>query len=181
MPDFVFRPQQQRNGPGLRKLGDGILVCGPRAAVLQSKSRKTSNSDSEKERGWLDKSINKAFRQAGGTIRRLTNTPATLTNARGRSIRVDGNAHEWFVGGDHRPHGRARGLQSTDRSAEHHRRRADTARLGVPVRKVDCIGAGPRYLRNPAMQERRAGGSKGPERAHRSGSNMHREHGVCIR
>ncbi|HUR09526.1 MAG TPA: hypothetical protein VM347_43800, partial [Nonomuraea sp.] len=37
-----------------------------------------------------------AHRQANGTIRRLSNTPAVLTNARGRSIHVSGAAYQWL-------------------------------------------------------------------------------------
>ncbi|RSM53506.1 hypothetical protein DMH03_37505 [Amycolatopsis sp. WAC 01376] len=39
MPDFVFRPEQQRTGSGVRELGDGLLLVGSQAAVIQSKSR----------------------------------------------------------------------------------------------------------------------------------------------
>ena len=37
LPDFVFRPKQQRSGSSVRELGDGLLVVGRRAAVLQSR------------------------------------------------------------------------------------------------------------------------------------------------
>ncbi|MFC5054175.1 hypothetical protein [Saccharothrix xinjiangensis] len=96
MPDFMFLPKQQRNGSGMRELGDGTVVVGPRAAVLQVKSRVAPSGNAAKESTWLTTNIDKAYRQASGTIRRLTNTPAVLTNARGRSIRVDGAAHEWL-------------------------------------------------------------------------------------
>ncbi|TQM85491.1 hypothetical protein FHX81_7978 [Saccharothrix saharensis] len=96
MPDFFFLPKQQRNGSSMRELGDGTVIVGPRAAVLQSKSRSRPGGDAAKEVAWLTKNIKKALSQASGTIRRLTNTPAVLTNARGRAIRVDGAAHEWL-------------------------------------------------------------------------------------
>lgn len=96
MPDFVFLPKQQRNGSGMRELGDGIVIVGPRAAVLQIKSREASSSDAARESAWLTKNIDKAHRQANGTIRRLTNTPTVLTNARGRSIRVAAAAYQWL-------------------------------------------------------------------------------------
>ncbi|MBB5801224.1 hypothetical protein F4560_000992 [Saccharothrix ecbatanensis] len=96
MPDFMFLPKQQRNGSGMRELGDGTVVVGPRAAVLQVKSRVAPSGDAAKESAWLTKNISKAYGQASGTVRRLTNTPAVLTNARGRSIHVAGAAHQWL-------------------------------------------------------------------------------------
>ncbi|MFJ5984502.1 hypothetical protein [Lentzea sp. NPDC092896] len=97
MPDFVFLPKQQRNGSGMRELGDGIVIVGSRAAVLQIKSREEAScSVASKESSWLTKNIEKAHRQANGTIRRLTNTPAILTNARGRSIIVAGATYQWL-------------------------------------------------------------------------------------
>jgi hypothetical protein len=96
MPDFVFLPKQQRNGSGMRELGDGIVVVGPRAAVLQVKSRVVPSGDAARESAWLTKNIDKAYRQANGTIRRLTNTPSILTNARDRSICVAGAAYQWL-------------------------------------------------------------------------------------
>ncbi|MEV8442070.1 hypothetical protein AB0425_32225 [Actinosynnema sp. NPDC051121] len=53
MPDFVFLPKLQRNGSGMRELGDGTVVVGPRAAVLQVKSRVGPSGDAAEESAWL--------------------------------------------------------------------------------------------------------------------------------
>ena len=39
MPDFVLRPRVKELGSGTRELGDGVLVVGSIAAVVQVKSR----------------------------------------------------------------------------------------------------------------------------------------------
>ncbi|QUF04062.1 hypothetical protein KCV87_32735 [Actinosynnema pretiosum subsp. pretiosum] len=96
MPDFLFLPRQQRKGKGVREIGDGLLVVGNQAAGLQVKSRTDPCDNPDKEKRWLDKAIAKALSQGDGTVRRLTNTPAVLENARGREVLVDGAAHEWL-------------------------------------------------------------------------------------
>jgi hypothetical protein len=97
MPDFVYRPLQQRVGSGMRELGDGILLVGDVGAVLQVKSRGGDANDPDRERRWVLKQTAQALSQGAGTIRRLKQQPATLTNLRGREVVVDGNDHRWLV------------------------------------------------------------------------------------
>src|SRR2546425_1070959 len=74
LPDFVFRPALRSRDSANREIGDGILIVGERGVVLQVKSRQAASSESTRERLWLGKSIDKACRQANGTIRSLTST-----------------------------------------------------------------------------------------------------------
>ena len=95
LPDFVFRPNLQRKGAGLRELGDAVLVVGSRAAAIQVKIRPRPSSSAYRERAWLDKKIDEGNRQAAGTIRSLQRRPAELTNGRERSVTVDGSGLRW--------------------------------------------------------------------------------------
>lgn len=65
--------------------------------MLQSKTRETlALRDEQGERNWLNKNMEKAGKQAAGTVRSLRQQPAELVNGRGRSIRVDGNNYRWI-------------------------------------------------------------------------------------
>jgi hypothetical protein len=97
MPEFVYRPIQQRVGSGTRELGDGILIVGDLGAVLQVKSRAGVSADLAKERRWLHKQTSQALSQGAGTIRQLTQQPARLRSLRGREVLIDGNAYRWLV------------------------------------------------------------------------------------
>jgi hypothetical protein len=48
MPDFLFLPKQQRNGSGMRELGDGIVVVG---LVLRSCRSKAEERPATTRRG----------------------------------------------------------------------------------------------------------------------------------
>lgn len=97
LPDFVFQPALRRLASGTRELGDGTLIVGDLAIVVQVKSREAPSDDPAKEHRWLTKHGTKALRQARGTIRQLHREPATLTNARGRTITVDANQLRWIA------------------------------------------------------------------------------------
>ncbi len=97
LPDFVYMPQQAALASGTRELGDGLLVVGELGLVVQVKSRESHIGDTDKERRWLEKKATGAIRQGNGTIRKLKECPRQLTNLRGRSVDIDGNAHRWIV------------------------------------------------------------------------------------
>jgi hypothetical protein len=97
LPDFVFRPEQRSRGAATREWGDAILVVGSRAACVQVKSRHAPSSSETREGLWLDKNIDKAVRQASGTIRDLTAVvEATLVNLRGRQVVIRANTVDWL-------------------------------------------------------------------------------------
>ena len=96
LPDFVFRSRQQRVASGTREIGDALLIVGDMAAVIQIKARATDSSNDSTERGWLDKRIRKAMRQAQGTIRQISRMNAALSNERGRWIEIEGGGKRWI-------------------------------------------------------------------------------------
>jgi hypothetical protein len=65
------------------------------AASVQVKARTAPTTVDSRERTWLDKNIEKAARQATGTIRSLRTHPATLTNERGRQVLIGGTSKSW--------------------------------------------------------------------------------------
>ena len=95
LPDFVFRASVRPTGSGIRELGDAIVTVGDVAAAVQVKARTVPSDNLRRERAWFDRNINKAARQAGGTIRRLSDSSETLVNERGRRVRVDGKLKSW--------------------------------------------------------------------------------------
>ncbi|WP_328647157.1 hypothetical protein OHS58_03855 [Amycolatopsis sp. NBC_00348] len=97
LPDFVFLPEQQRVGSGVRELGDGLLLVGDQAAVIQSKSRTDPTDNVERELSWLGKNVTKALKQGSGTVRLLKLASANMTNARGRTVPVDGKDYTWLT------------------------------------------------------------------------------------
>jgi len=97
LADFVFRPELRRLTSGVRELGDGVLLIGDLGVVVQVKSREEPAEDPDRERRWATKQCEKALRQGAGTIRQLCQSPATMTNLRGRQIEVDGNDYRWVV------------------------------------------------------------------------------------
>lgn len=97
LPDFVFHPRTVAKGPATRELGDGTILVGQHGLLLQSKSRGADElRDEERERNWLNKSMDKAGRQAAGTLRSLRQQPAELVNGRGRSISLNGHDYNWI-------------------------------------------------------------------------------------
>lgn len=97
LPDFVFEPAHRRRNAGVRELGDGVLVLGDLAVVLQVKSRTAVGDDDARERRWIKKATKKALAQGAGTIREFCREPAELTNLRGRSICLGESEMEWLV------------------------------------------------------------------------------------
>lgn len=97
LPDFIFRPVRRRQGSGNRELGDGVIVVGGRAVVVQVKSRNTDAVASEsRERSWIDKAIDKATRQGEGTVRGLRSRPTEMVNLRDRGIVLDASDYKWL-------------------------------------------------------------------------------------
>jgi hypothetical protein len=97
LPDFVYLPESAALASGTRELGDGLLVVGDLGVVVQVKSRENPGTDTERERSWLAKKASDGIRQGNGTVRFLKAQPRLLTNLRGRSVEIDGNAHRWIV------------------------------------------------------------------------------------
>jgi hypothetical protein len=97
LPDFLYHAEIHRVGAGTREVGDRLLVVGDLGLVVQVKSRELPGADESKEHRWLEKHSARGVRQAHGTIRRLRARATTLTNARGRSIEVDGTAIRWIA------------------------------------------------------------------------------------
>jgi hypothetical protein len=97
LPDFVFPPDVRRRSSGVRELGDGLLMVGDLGVVLQVKSREAISDSEDRERRWIAKQTKRALAQGHGTIREFRREPATLTNLRGRTIKLDGNDLRWAV------------------------------------------------------------------------------------
>lgn len=97
MPDFVFLPEQQRQGAGVRERGDGLVVADGIAALIQVKARNAALGTTEREASWLTSAITKAIKQAKGSIRHLAYRRENLTSARGRRVEVDGGLFEWIA------------------------------------------------------------------------------------
>lgn len=96
LPDFVFRSALHASGSGTRELGDAIVVTGNDAVVIQVKARAGTIADDNRERSWLDKRIDKAARQAAGTIRKFASKPSfTLINERGAAVEISGADKNW--------------------------------------------------------------------------------------
>lgn len=96
LPDFVYRGRVVGVGSGAREIGDNLLVLGKIGVVVQVKKRAAPSDDAERERGWIEKNTRTALDQARGSIRRLNFGPVELTNARGRTIEVDGSKVRWL-------------------------------------------------------------------------------------
>ncbi|WP_141722989.1 hypothetical protein [Micromonospora matsumotoense] len=92
----MYRPVIRQLGSGGRELGDGILLAGARAVVVQVKSRSLPEGELVKEANWIQKNGLKAFKQARGTVRSLRGAPATLVNLRGREVDIDGTRYKWL-------------------------------------------------------------------------------------
>jgi hypothetical protein len=96
LPDFVYLPDVVKVGAGLRELGDGIVIVGSTAIVLQVKRREVISAKPERERSWIRKSVEQALSQADGTIRRVARESAMLTSMRGRTIEIVGAQYQWM-------------------------------------------------------------------------------------
>ena len=97
LPDFVYRPALRRVASGSRELGDRLLLVGRMGVVVQIKRRVNATDDETRETAWLTKAVNKASRQAIGTLRALSARTTRLVNGRGREITLDALEIDWIV------------------------------------------------------------------------------------
>lgn len=94
VPEFVYRAPIVRKGPGVREVGDGLILCGAGGAVLQVKARSRHEGlrDSEQAASrWVLKNVARAVRQGQGskrTIKTMQNEGAPLTALPVRSLSV---------------------------------------------------------------------------------------------
>ncbi len=96
LPDFVYRQSVVQLRGGIRELGDGIVIVGDTAMVLQVKRRTVPSGRTDRESSWILKNSEQALSQAAGTIRRLRREPAMLRSLRGRSIEIAGSDYRWI-------------------------------------------------------------------------------------
>lgn len=97
LPDLVLRPKVFAKGSGIRELGDGTILAGPRGISLQVKARGVTGDTPEKATRWMLKNAAHGQRQARGTIRTALLNPAVeLTNLRGRAITIRGSSVAWI-------------------------------------------------------------------------------------
>lgn len=95
--DFVLRPKVFTKGSGIRELGDGTILAGPRGISLQVKARGVTGDSPEKAAKWMLKNAAHGLRQARGTIRTSLLDPSVeLTNLRGRIVTIRGSAVDWI-------------------------------------------------------------------------------------
>jgi hypothetical protein len=96
LPDFVFHPALERRGPGVREIGDALLVAGSNGAAVQVKARQAATADPDRERAWLVRRATEGTRQATGTIRRLRYPRQTrLESLRGNVVSIWGRDMSW--------------------------------------------------------------------------------------
>jgi hypothetical protein len=96
MPDFVFHPALERRGPGVREIGDALLVAGGNGAAVQVKARQVVTDDPGRERAWLVRRAEEGTSQATGTIRRLRYPRETrLESLRGNVVSIWGRDMSW--------------------------------------------------------------------------------------
>ena len=96
LPDFVFHPALERRGPGVREIGDALLIAGRKGAAVQVKARQQTTDNPERERTWLARKATEGTRQATGTIRRLRYPQETrLENVRGDIVSIWGRDISW--------------------------------------------------------------------------------------
>lgn len=96
LPDFVLEPSVVAKGSGIREIGDGTVVTGPRGITLQVKARdRTITDEPIRARSWLLKNARAGLKQARGTIRTLTSPGVTMQNLRGRDLALDIRLVEW--------------------------------------------------------------------------------------
>lgn len=95
--DLVLRPKVFAKGSGIRELGDGTILAGPRGISLQVKARGVTGDTPEKATTWMLKNAAHGLRQARGTIRTALLNPAVeLTNLRGRTVTIRGSSVAWI-------------------------------------------------------------------------------------
>jgi hypothetical protein len=97
LPDLVLQPKVFSKGSGVRELGDGTILAGPRGISLQVKARGIKGDTPERATKWLLKNAAHGLRQARGTIRTALLNPAVeLTNLRGRTVVIRGSSVTWI-------------------------------------------------------------------------------------
>ncbi|MBC9956449.1 hypothetical protein [Yimella sp. cx-51] len=95
--DLVLQPKVFTKGSGVRELGDGTILAGPRGISLQVKARGVTADTPEKAAKWMIKNAARGLRQARGTIRSaLLNPTVELTNLRGRTVTIRGKSVAWI-------------------------------------------------------------------------------------
>jgi hypothetical protein len=95
--DLVLKPKVFAKGSGIRELGDGTILAGPRGISLQVKARGVTGDTPEKATQWILKNAAHGLRQARGTIRTALLNPAVeLTNLRGRTVAIRGSSVAWI-------------------------------------------------------------------------------------
>ncbi|MFC7619380.1 hypothetical protein [Microlunatus sp. GCM10028923] len=96
LPDFVLRPKIFQKGSGIRELGDGTIISGPRGITIQVKARANADDSPDRAENWLRKNAARGLRQARGTVRSTLIDPSVeLTNLRGRPITLRGSTISW--------------------------------------------------------------------------------------
>jgi hypothetical protein len=85
VPDFIYLPLLERRGATQREISDGMLICGEDGLIMQVKARAAPEQDTPaRAERWVQKNAEAARRQAEGTRRRLSQSPAvTFTSLRG--------------------------------------------------------------------------------------------------
>ena len=97
LPDLVLQPKVFSKGSGIRELGDGTILAGPRGISLQVKARGVKGDTPERATKWMLKNAARGLRQARGTIRTaLLNPTVELTNLRGRTVVIRGSSITWI-------------------------------------------------------------------------------------
>jgi hypothetical protein len=96
LPDFVLAPETVHRGTATREVGDGTIVCGDFGLAVQVKARTSATDNPDRERSWITKKIAEGARQAAGSVRSVQRSPLAHTNARGRSITVEGSSIKWI-------------------------------------------------------------------------------------
>lgn len=95
--DLVLKPKVFKKGSGIRELGDGTILAGPRGISLQVKARGVTGDTPEKATKWMLKNAAHGLRQARGTIRMALLKPTVeLTNLRGRTFTIRGTSVAWI-------------------------------------------------------------------------------------
>jgi hypothetical protein len=95
--DLVLKPKVFAKGSGIRELGDGTILAGPRGISLQVKARGVTGDTPEKAAQWMLKNAAQGLRQARGTIRTALLNPAVeLINLRGRTVAIRGSSVAWI-------------------------------------------------------------------------------------
>jgi hypothetical protein len=96
LPDFVLAPETVLRGTATREVGDGTIVCGDFGIAVQVKARASATDNPDRERSWITKKIAEGARQAAGSVRTVQRSPLAHTNARGRSVTVEGSSIKWI-------------------------------------------------------------------------------------